>query len=348
MRSVLAELELPKGMGFILRTAGLGQTKRELQRDLNYLSRLWKAVAQRIKNERAPALLYQESDLVIRTIRDVFGSEIDRIVVDEEATAARVREFLEIANPRTHSLVQCYTGPLPLFHKYGLEQEIQKLSSKHVPLPSGGSLVIESTEALVAIDVNSGRYRVHDNAENTALKIDLEAADEIARQLRLRDLGGLIICDFIDLALERNRRAVERQLREALKKHKERAKILRMSQFGIIEMTRQRQRPSIKRSLYHDCPVCHGAGQVKTPESVALEVLRLIRSEGLGGGQSGLEVQVHPDVAHHLQNRNRATLCELERRVQGKIIVRANSVLGPDQIEYQPKDPAGRLTAGNG
>lgn len=345
MRDVLSELDLPKGMGFILRTAGLGKPKRDLQRDLRYLSRLWESVAKRIKNVPAPALLYQESDLVIRTIRDVYGPEIARIIVDDEGTLKKVREFLGIANPRARGVVALDAGPTPLFHKYGIEHEIQKLHAKVVPLPSGGSIVIESTEALVAIDVNSGRYREHDNAENTALKTNMEAAEEIARQLRLRDLGGLIICDFIDMRLDRNIRAVERKLRDALKAHKERAKTLRMSQFGIIEMTRQRSGPSIKRNTYQDCPTCAGSGSVKTPASQTLEVLRLVRSLTNRGSLSTLEIRVHPEVAHLLQNRHRATLHTLESDTGCRVLIDARGSFGPDQIEFETRDAQGRLVA---
>lgn len=345
MRDVLSQLDLPKGMGFILRTAGLGRPKRDLQRDLRYLMRLWESVAKRIKSVPAPALLYQESDLVIRTIRDVYGPEVDRIIVDDDGTLKKVREFLGIANPRARGVVALDTGPTPLFHKYGIEHEIQRLHAKVVPLPSGGSIIIESTEALVAIDVNSGRYREHDNAENTALKTNLEAAEEIARQLRLRDLGGLIICDFIDMRLDRNIRSVERKLRDSLKAHKERAKTLRMSQFGIIEMTRQRSGPSIKRNAYRDCPTCSGSGSVKTPASQTLDVLRLIRSLTHRGSLATLEIRVHPEVAHILQNRHRATLNAIEAETGCRVLIDARGSLGPDQIEFETRDAQGRLVA---
>jgi len=341
MRRILDELSLPKDMGFILRTAGIDQTKRELQRDLNYLQRLWKVVADRIRTERAPCELYQESDLVIRTIRDVYSSEFGKIIVDDEATARKAREFLAIAMPRANPPVEFYKSATPLFHHYGIEAEIERINSRHVPLPSGGSLVIESTEALVAIDVNSGRYREHDDAEQTAYRINLEAAEEIARQLRLRDLGGLILCDFIDMRMEKHRRGVERALRDALKKHKERAKCLRMSQFGIIEMTRQRTRPSIKRSIYQDCPYCRGAGLVKNPESMVLEVMRLLRLAVHHNQVDRVEVRVAREVAHLLQNRKRAAIHELEQQTGRRILIRADGNLGPDQYAFEVIDRRG-------
>lgn len=277
LRQALGELDLPSGMGFIARTAALDRSTRELQSDLNYLTRLWRAVEKRIQNDRAPAELYRESDLVIRTIRDVFTDDIQRLIVDDEEVLARAREFLAIFSPNSEDLVTLYTDPEPIFHKYGIEAELERLHSRHVPLRSGGSLVIDQTEAMVAIDVNSGRFRTEDDAEATAYKINCEAADEVPRQLRLRDLGGVIVCDFIDMRLEAHRRDIERRLIENLKKHKERAKVLRTSAFGLIEMTRQRQRASLTRSVYRDCRHCRGTGLVKTIESVTLDVMRLIQ-----------------------------------------------------------------------
>jgi ribonuclease E len=321
MRKILGELELPKDMGFILRTAGVDQTKRELQRDQMYLQRLWKVVAQRIRNERAPCELYQESDLVIRTIRDVYTSDFDQIIVDDPVTAEKVQDFLSLAMPRSSMPVEVYTDNEPLFYKYGIEHEIESIYDRHVPLPSGGSLVIDSTEACVTIDVNSSRFREIEDAEESAYKINLEAADEIARQLRLRDLGGLIICDFIDMRMDKHRREVEKALREALKKHKERAKCLRTSLFGIIEITRQRMRPSIKRSIYHDCPHCRGAALVKNTESVSLDVMRVLRLAAYHEQVARVEIRVTPAVASLLLNEKRGAIHALEEKSQRRIAV---------------------------
>ena len=341
MRAVLEELELPGEVGFILRTAGLDRTRKELQQDLNYLTRLWKVVSTRIKNQRPPCELYQESDLVIRTIRDVFSPDFSRIVVDDVGVAEKVRDFLSIAMPRTAVPVELYAGRRPLFHEYNLEAEIDRINSRYVPLASGGSLVIESTEALVAIDVNSGRFREHDDAEETAFRINLEAAPEIARQLRLRDLGGLILCDFVDMRMEKHRRGVERALRDALKNHKERAKCLRMSQFGIIEMTRQRMRPSIKRSIYQDCPHCRGSGLVKNPESMTLDIMRLLRLATNHDQVDTVEVRVARDVEFQLQNRKRRVIQTLEEQNHRKIVIKADGNLGPDQYVFECYDNRG-------
>ena len=268
LREIMNELNPPKGLGFIVRTAGLERTKRELARDLAYLLRLWKVILRRIKKSKAPTPIYQESDMIIRTIRDIFNSEIDTIWIDEPSAFERAQDFLKVVMPRFVNRLKLYDEKVPLFHKYAIEDEIAKIQRRHVPLPEGGSIVIDPTEALVAIDVNSGNFRVEDDAERTAYEMNLRAAKEIARQLRLRDLGGVIVNDFIDMREERHRRGVERALRDAIKRDRARTKVLRMSAFGLIEMTRQRIRPSLKRSIYEDCPHCGGAGVAKTAESM--------------------------------------------------------------------------------
>ncbi len=343
LRDVLNELELPEGMGFIARTAALGRPKKEVQNDLNYLTRLWRAVEKRIKHDVAPAELYRESDLVIRTIRDAFTSDVERIIVDDADVAQRAREFLSIFSPRSEDIVNLYEDPMPIFHKYGIEAELERLHSRHVPLKSGGSLVIDQTEALVAIDVNSGRFRTEDDAEATAFKIDLEAADEIPRQLRLRDLGGVVVCDFIDVRQEAHRREIERRLIKNLKEHKERAKVLRMSAFGIIELTRQRQRASLTRSIYQDCRHCRGTGLVKTVESVALDVMRLIQLAVSREHVATIEVSVSPDVAYLLQNRKRRLISDLEQRFRRTVSIRPEPSYSLDQVEIRCSDARGRL-----
>ena len=348
MREILEQLTLPKDMGFILRTAGLDRTKRDMQRDLTYLQRLWKMVVKRVKTTNAPAELYQESDLVTRTIRDVFTSDFDKIIVDTPDTADRVREFLRIAMPRTpDNVVDVYQSPHPIFHHYGVEDQIEAIHSRHVKLPSGGSIVIDSTEALVAIDVNSGKFRSVNDEEELAYQTNLEAAEEIARQLRLRDLGGLIICDFIDMRVDRHKRSIEHMLRDELKKHKERASILRLSKFGLIEMTRQRRGPSIKRGVYTDCPHCRGSGLVKNPESMTLHVLRAIQTVVYPDDVAKLTVTVSPDVAFELQNRKRAALYQLETETGKPIVIRSDLTYTWDQQDYKAEDARGRVTRVN-
>jgi ribonuclease E len=342
MRDLLAELQLPQGMGFILRTAGLDRTKRDLQRDLNYLMRLWKKVAERVKSLPAPAELYRESDLVTRTIRDVYTSDFARLVVDDAETAEKAREFLDIAMPRLKPEVVLYTAREPLFHRFGLEREIEKINMRQVPLPSGGSIVIDATEAMVAIDVNSGRFRSPEDAEETALRINLEAGEEIARQLRLRDLGGLIVCDFIDMRYERNKRAVEKTLREALKKHKERARILRMSAFGLIEITRQRRGPSIRRNIYFDCPHCKGTGAIKTTASVMLDVMRIIQLAAHREDVYKVTVTVSNEVAYQILNAKRKAINDVEVETGTTVIIRGDASVTSDDISFRCEDVQGR------
>ncbi len=341
MRDLLGQLSMPDGMGFILRTAGLNRNKRELQSDLNYLNRLWKTVQKRIKSQATPCELYQESDLVIRTIRDVYSSEFNRIVVDDPKVAMKAKDFLRIAMPRTQGAVVAYQKHEPIFHHYGIEQEIQRIYSRHVPLPSGGSIVIDSTEAMVAIDVNSGKYRDQNDAEETAYRINLEAAEEIARQLRLRDLGGLVVCDFIDMRQDRHKRAVEKALRDALKSHKERARILRMSKFGLIEMTRQRQGPSIKRSVFVDCRHCSGSGLVKTAESMSLEVLRILQLLTHRNDVAQVSVSVAPDVCALVLNEQRSFLHHLETKTNKTISILPDPTFTNDQVSYKCIDDRG-------
>jgi hypothetical protein len=279
--------------------------------------------------------LYTEGDLVTRTVRDVFSNDIDRIVIDNKEVAKRVKEVIKLSNPRTKNKVEFYEGLVPIFHEYGIEREIEQMYTRHVPLPSGGSLVIDSTEAIVAIDVNSGKFRDHADAETTAFKTDMEAADEISRQLKLRDLGGVIICDFIDLRYERHRRELEKRLHDNLKRDRAKTKVLRMSQFGIIEMTRQRMRPSLKRSVYFDCPHCKGTGLVKTPESMSLDVMRKLAIAIADQRVERVELIVCPEVAFFLLNRKRGLLSELEERHHARVIVRQDQRLGLDEIQLE-------------
>ncbi len=312
LREIMHELNPPKGLGFIVRTAGLERTKRELARDLAYLLRLWKVILRRIKRTRTPGPIYQESDMITRTIRDIFTSEIDTIWIDEPSAFERAQEFLRVVMPRFVNRIKLYDEKVPLFHKYGIEDEIAKIQRRHVPLPEGGSIVIDQTEALVAIDVNSGNFRVEDDAEKTAYEMNLRAAKEIARQLRLRDLGGVIVNDFIDMREERHSRGVERALREAIKRDRARTKILRMSAFGLIEMTRQRIRPSLKRSIYEDCSHCTGAGVVKTAESMAIDVMRILALGSHREDIRRINITVSPGVATYLNNRKRKEVARIE------------------------------------
>jgi ribonuclease E len=326
-REALGQLELPPEIGFIVRTAGVDRPKRELRRDLNYLLRLWKSTSNRIKSAKAPTELYRESDLVIRTIRDIYNSDIQRIVCDDPAAAQRVREFLNVAMPRTKNIVEIYTGTGGLFHDTGLDDEIEKIHARRIELPSGGSLVIEQTEALVAIDVNSGRSRQHSDAETTAMKTNIEAAREIARQLRLRDLGGVVVMDYIDMREENNRRTVEKVLREAMKSDRAKTRLLHINSFGILEMTRQRLGPSLKHSFYRSCTSCDGSGLIKSEESQALAVMRILQRACSNENIAKIEITISPPVAHYLANCQRQQIAKIEAESTKTIIIAADREL---------------------
>jgi ribonuclease E len=325
LRTIIDELKIPKDAGLIIRTAAQVANKRELQNDVAYLSRLWSAIRKRIDGATAPAEIYQESDLVIRTIRDVFNNKISNIMCDSELVTKRIRDFLGIVQPRLRKRVTFYDGKTPLFHKYGIEKEISSIQSSHVSLKSGGSLVIEQTEALVAIDVNSGRYRKQASAEQTAVKINVEAAEEIVRQLKLRDMGGLIICDFIDMRESKNKRAVEKAFRDALKSDRARSRVLRMSAFGLIELTRQRMRPSLQSSTYLECAHCGGTGVIKSFESQSIEMIRLLNLAAAKKEVRQIELKVSPDVAGYMLNRKRGVISRLEAGSEKTIIINADS-----------------------
>ncbi|UCG56673.1 MAG: Rne/Rng family ribonuclease [Phycisphaerales bacterium] len=321
LRQILEEANPPKGHGFIIRTAGRGCSKRDIQNDLRYLERLWRAIEKRIETEKAPGELYQESDLAIRALRDVFNSKITNIVCDSESMVRKIKDFLSIATPRLKRRVTFYDGKVPLFHKYLIEGEIAKIQSRTVELGGGGSIVIEQTEALVSIDVNSGRHRGQKSAEHTAYETNMEAAPEIARQLRLRDLGGLIVCDFIDMRSQKHRKDVERAFRAVVKADRARSRILAISRFGVLEMTRQRMRPSLQSSTYLACPHCAGTGYVKSHESLAIETIRLLNLSASKKQIKRIELFVSPEVGDYLQNEKRATIMQIEQLNDKRIIV---------------------------
>jgi ribonuclease E len=342
LRDILRELNPPKGVGFIVRTAGTDRTKKELSRDLAYLLRLWKVIVRRIKKHAAPIDIYEESDMIIRTIRDIFTADVDAISIDEPAAYERAKEFLQIVMPRYVSHLQFYEGKEPLFQKYNLDEEITKINQRQVPLRSGGSLVIDQTEALVAIDVNSGSFRTDGSAEESAFQLNQIAAKEIARQLRLRDLGGVIVNDFIDMRKDRHRRTVERTLRDAVKRDRARTKILRTSPFGLIEMTRQRIRPSLKRSVYKECPSCSGSGQVKSAESMAIEVVRKLLLRSHLEQVARVTVTVEEEVANYLNNKKRRELAKIEDDNNVQIQVLSGEGLSPEYLKLECLDANGR------
>ena len=345
LRDAMLDLSPPKGLGFIVRTAGQGRTRRDLSRDLAYLLRLWKVIVRRIKKHSAPVDIYEESDMIIRTIRDVFTSDVDMIYIDEKSAYERAKEFLQLVMPKYSDRLQYYDGSEPLFYKFKLEQELANIHRREVKLKEGGSIVIDQTEALVAIDVNSGNFRTDDSAEETAYQLNMSAAREIARQLRLRDLGGVIVNDFIDMRKERHRRNVERLLRDAMKRDRARTKILRTSPFGLIEMTRQRIRPSLKRSVFADCPCCTGRGVVKTDESMAIEVIRRLMLASHNPDVSKVSVRVNDKAAGYLNNKKRRDLAALEEEGTMTVQIHGAENSFPEYLEIECTDSRGNAVA---
>jgi ribonuclease E len=335
LKQVLERIDPPPGMGYIIRTAGVGRTEDELAKDLDYLLKLWNTIVKRVRGERTPAVVYQESDIVIRTIRDVLTPDVTEVLIDNEAVFKKSKEFLRALLSESEERVKLYVDQRPLFHAHQIEEEIDKVFSRKVNLKSGGSLVIDQTEALVAIDVNSGKYRDEDDLEETAYRTNMEAVNEIARHLRLRDLGGVIINDFIDMQDDRHKREVERSLREQLKDHKERMKVARISPFGMIEMTRQRVRPSLHRSNALPCPHCRGSGWVKTVDSIGLRILREVSDVLYRNKARRVRIRANPRVADFLRRNKSEKIRGLEDRYQKPILVVGDHDLGTEDYEVQ-------------
>lgn len=320
LRKMLDKLPVPEGMGVIIRTAAIDRSYDELARDLNYLLRVWSVIVQRIHEAEAPALLYSDSDPAIRAVRDYFTAETEEIVIDSREVYDRVVDFFEQLMPSFKDRVKLYEGDVPLFFANGLENQIEHIFDKKVPLKSGGYLFIEQTEALVSIDVNSGKFTSAGDAEKTAYLTNVEAIPEICRQLRLRDLGGIVCCDLIDMLSAKHRNDVENALKRELRKDRARTKVARFSPFGVIEMTRQRVRPSIKSYTFVSCPTCGGFGMVRSAETSCLSLLRRMKL-ALGEERvKELVVQVHPHVLTHLHNEFREDIDELEESFDKAII----------------------------
>ncbi|MET0530821.1 MAG: ribonuclease E/G, partial [Microvirga sp.] len=314
LKEIAQELEVPEGMGIILRTAGASRTKPEIKRDYEYLMRLWESVRELTLNSAAPALVYEEGSLIKRAIRDLYNKEIDDIMVSGDDGYREAKDFMRMLMPSHTKIVQPYREPQPLFAKYGVEAQLDAMFSNVVTLKSGGYLVINPTEALVSIDVNSGRSTREHNIEDTALRTNLEAAEEIARQLRLRDLAGLVVIDFIDMEEKRNNRAVEKKLNECLKNDRARIQVGRISPFGLLEMSRQRIRTGVLESSSDVCPVCAGSGRIRSVPSVALHVLRSIEETLIKNAGYNLIVRTRMEAAFYILNQKRIHLRELETR----------------------------------
>ena len=336
MRDILNQL------GFILRTAGFDRTKTDLKRDLAYLQRLWKDMeANRKKAGKRTRLLYSESDLLVRALRDLVTPDITRIIIDDEGALARAAQFMKIVAPRSSVKVLRYTGRRPIFHAFGIEQQLALSHAREVPLPSGGRLVIDETEAIVAIDVNSGKSRSAKDAETNAYKTNIEAVEAICRQLRLRDIGGIVINDLIDMRQAKNRKAIEGLFRDRLKRDRAKTTIAPISPFGILEMTRQRMRGSLRSQHYTECPTCHGKGLVQRPSSVASDALRevavLLEHEEV----DRVELVVSGRIAGELLSNRRGSLNRIERSLGKQVEVRVSDTLGLDRFSIYAYDRNG-------
>lgn len=332
LKSILAELEIPGGMAVIVRTAGAERTKAEIKRDFDYLMRLWDRIRETTLQSQAPCLIYEEADLIKRSIRDLYARDVDEVLVEGDDGYRVAKDFMKMLMPSHAKRVQPYKDQgVPLFHRFQVESQLDAMLNPVVQLKSGGYIVINPTEALVAVDVNSGRSTRERNIEETAYKTNLEAAEELSRQLRLRDLAGLIVVDFIDMEDHRNQASVERKLKEAMRNDRARLQIGRISPFGLLEMSRQRLRPSLVESAFEVCAHCRGVGLVRSIESAALHLLRVIEEEGMRKRSGALTVHVASEVALYILNRKRDSLAEIEQRYGFTVMIFGDdSLISPD------------------
>jgi len=327
LREAMSHLTVPDGMSIIARTAGIGRTAEELQWDLNYLMQLWKAIDEAARGNNAPLLIYLESSLVIRAIRDYFQPDIGEILIDTDEIYEQASAFMSVVMPDNMSRVKRYHDDVPLFSRFQIEHQIETAYSRTVSLPSGGAIVIDHTEALVSVDVNSARSTRGTDIEETAARTNLEAADELARQMRLRDLGGLIVIDFIDMESSKNQKDVEQRLKDALRHDRARVQMGKISRFGLLELSRQRLRPALSESSNVTCPRCNGTGHIRDTESSALQVLRIIQEEAMKENTAAIHCQVPVDVAAFLLNEKRAEVIKIESRFKVNVLLLPNKHL---------------------
>ncbi len=336
LKDIVAGLELPEHLGVIIRTAGVGQTKVELQKDLQMLLKIWNKVEDASKNESAsgPFLIYQEPDLVVRTVRDHFSSDTTQIIVDNTDAYKALKDFIKLVMPRNRNLVKLYKETKPLFSEYNVEEQIESIYQRTVLLPSGGSIVIDIGEAMVSIDVNSGKTKGGLDLEETAVTTNLEAAREVARQLRLRDLGGLIVIDFIDMYQKKNKAAVEKLLKQECKTDKARINLARISKFGLLEMTRQRISPPVKEGVFAQCGHCAGSGLVRSVDSVILNVLRKIHEIIAAGKVKVLTLEVSPEISNYILNHKVDVLADLKTKHLVTFRFQIKDGLGYEDFKY--------------
>lgn len=335
MKDILNQLPVEEPMGLIIRTAGLGKRIEELQHDLEMLLKQWQAIKNAYEQQNGPCLIHMEGDVIIRSIRDNLRKSISEIIIDDHVSYVKARQFIEQVKPEFLPNVRLYKSHIPLFNFYQIESQIETAFQRQVPLPSGGALVIDRTEALVAIDINSAKSTSGQDIETTAYHTNLEAADEIARQLRLRDLGGLVVIDFIDMNSQKHQREVENRLKEALKADRARIQVGRISRFGLLEMSRQRLRLSLGETAQEVCPRCEGRGTVRNIPSQALSIIRLIEEEALRDKAGEIHVQVPVDLASYMVNEKRDMLQDIQVRHQIKVVIIPNPYLVAPHYQIQ-------------
>ncbi len=335
LKAMAESLPLPEGGGVIVRTNALGQTKAALSRDMNALLRLWKRISRDARDAKGTRLLYSDQDIVLQGLRDYLDNTIEEVWVDEDTAHARAEQYMRAFMPRSKTVLQRYTGRKPLFSLYGLEPQIENIYKRRAELPSGGSIVIDPTEALTAIDVNSGRSKKGASQEETALNTNVEAAAEVGRQLRLRDIGGLIVVDFIDMRSPRNRRKVEKAMRDAMKADKARSSASRISANGLLEINRQRIHQALQMRTHGDCPQCAGTGRVASPDLVALHLLRNIESHGAAGYMQSVRIALPPSLADFIQNRYRQALLDLSREFAVDIEIVGEARMQGSEPDYR-------------
>lgn len=332
IRQIFNELDVPKGAGFIVRTAGEGKGAKEFARDAKYLTRLWKKIHSSIAAKKAPSLIHRELDLVERIIRDHLVEETDSIVTDNKEIYRKVQRFLDVYLPGQKVDFKFYSDKTPVFEKYAIEKEIERTFQRNVFLKSGGHIVIEQTEGLVAIDVNTGKFTGTKNLEETVFKTNMEAAYEVARQLRLRDVGGIIVIDFIDMEYADHRRKLFRAFKDAVRKDRAKTNILQMSELGLVEMTRQRIRPSLESAVYKTCPYCEGKSMVKSPTTMAIQTIRELRKALNQVYNKSVNAYVHPSVSERLLMNEKKALHQLERLSKSKIFIYSDPSLHVEDI----------------
>ena len=333
LKEILRGLEVPKEMGVIIRTAGIGQSKRELGRDLKYLLGIWRKIKFNAAKKQAPAQLHEEYDLVLRVARDYLTEDVEKLIIDNRDEYRKIQHFLSAVAPHLRSKVELYEGDIPLYDRKGIEKDVEKLFERKVPLRCGGYIVIEPTEGLVAIDVNSGKFTEKKSLEETAFAVNIEAAREVARQIRLRDLGGIIVIDFIDMMQAGKRRKVFEALTDSLKRDKAKTDVSPLSEICLVEMTRQRMRRSVESMSFRECPYCQGRGLIKSVSTVSIQALRKVKKYLKETKKKQVELLVNPEVTSRLFNEDRQAIESIERIFHAKIIIKADPLLHVEEMK---------------